>query len=140
MFLGEFVTQISDKNRIAIPKKIREKLNGKVILTRGYERCLLMVDFERWENLISEINKRPLLSLNVRDTKRFILGGATDVEYDSQGRFIIPDTLKNFANLMEEVTFVGVGEWIEIWSTQKWNEKLNVLSENVSDIADRLSA
>jgi MraZ protein len=138
MLIGEYFVQIGDKNRIAIPKKIRESFNGKVILTRGYERCLILVDSQRWDNLISQINVRPLLSLSVRDTKRFIIGGAVEVEYDQQGRFVLPEPLKRFASLEEKLVILGVGEWVEIWSEERWLTKLEDLSQNVSDIADRL--
>jgi len=139
MFIGEYGTQLGEKNRLAIPKKLRDQLNGQVILTRGYERCLIMVDSERWDALISEVNSRPLLSLNVRDTKRYLIGGAVEVEYDNQGRFGIPESLKDFGSIQEKVIFLGVGEWIEIWDEDRWKTKLDDLSKNVSDIAERLS-
>jgi MraZ protein len=140
MLIGEYHTQIGDKNRIALPKKLREQLEGKVIITRGYEKCLILVDNRRWETVINEIDKRPLLALNVRDTKRFLLGGATEIEYDSQGRFVIPESLKTFADIAEKIVFLGIGQWIEIWSEEKWNSKLEDLSSKVADIAERLGS
>jgi MraZ protein len=139
MLIGEYSIQIGDKNRVALPKKLRDELKGEIIMTRGYEKCLIMVDKVRWMDLISEINKNPLLNLNVRDTKRYLIGGAVEVEYDNQGRFVIPESLKEFSEIRDKVTFIGVGEWIEIWDESKWINKLKDLSENVSDIADRLS-
>lgn len=138
MFLGEYQQQLGDKNRVAIPKKLRDLFEGRAILTRGYEKCLILVDQKRWDFLVKDINKNPLLSLDVRDTKRFLLGGAIDVEYDSQGRFVLPEALKAFAKIEDKVTFLGVGEWIEVWSTDRWLEKLENLSNNVADIAERL--
>lgn len=139
MLIGEYSTVIGDKNRIAIPKKLRDSLTGKVFVTRGYEQCLIMVDTQRWQGLIEEINKSPLLSLSVRDTKRFIVGGAVEVEYDSLGRFVIPEGLKTFATINQKIVFLGVGEWVEIWSEERWLDKLNNLTDNVADLAERLS-
>ena len=110
MFIGEYSTQLGDKNRLAIPKKLREQLNGSVTITRGYERCLIMVDSDRWEKLLDQINTRPLLSLNVRDTKRFLIGGAVEIEHDAQGRFVLPESLKAFGNIIDKIVFIGVGE------------------------------
>jgi MraZ protein len=138
MLIGEYYTQLGEKNRIAIPKKLRDELSGKVYITRGYEQCLLVLDSKRWKALMDEINKRPLLSLNVRDTKRFILGGAVEIEYDTQGRFVLPESLKSFAGIEEKIVFLGVGEWSEVWSEEKWKTKLELLRENVSDLAERL--
>jgi MraZ protein len=140
MLIGEYHTQIGDKNRIALPKKLREQLEGKVIITRGYEKCLILIDNKRWDTVIGEIDKRPLLALNVRDTKRFLLGGATEIEYDNQGRFVIPEPLKTFSDITEKVVFLGIGQWIEIWSEEKWNAKLEDLSSKVADIAERLGS
>lgn len=139
MFLGEYHTQIGDKNRIAIPKKLRDELDGKAIITRGYERSLLLVDVARWANLIDVINKKPLLSMNVRDTKRYLLGGAIEFDYDNQGRFVLQEELIKFAKLEEDIVFLGVGEWIEVWSKEIWNNRLEVLANRAGEIADRLS-
>jgi len=139
MLIGEFPALVGDKNRIALPKRLRDQFKGKIFITRGYEKCLLILDSQRWEGFMSEIDKRPLLSLDVRDTKRFILGGANEIEYDTQGRFVIPETLKIFADIQEKIIFIGVGEWVEVWSENKWRDKLDKLSENVSDIANRLN-
>ncbi len=138
MLVGEYSTQVGEKNRVAIPKKLRDQLNGQIIITRGYERCLIIVDTKRWDALISEVNSRPLLSLNVRDTKRYLIGGAVEVEYDSQGRFVLPESLKDFGSIEDKVVFLGVGEWIELWNEDRWKTKLEDLSKNVSDIAERL--
>jgi MraZ protein len=139
MLIGEYSTVIGDKNRVAIPKKLRESFAGKVFVTRGYEQCLIMVDVQRWDSLIQEINKSPLLSLGVRDTKRFIVGGAVEIEYDSLGRFVMPESLKTFATINQKIVFLGVGEWVEIWSEEKWLAKLESLTNNVADLAERLN-
>ena len=67
------------------------------------------------------------------------MGGATELELDNQGRFVLPEPLKGFAGLNKTVIFLGVGEWIEIWDFEKWESKLKKLSLEVTDIADRLS-
>ena len=139
MFIGEYSVQLGEKNRLAIPKKLRESLEGKIYLTRGYERCLILVDSSRWEILVREINKNPLLSLSVRDTKRYLIGGAVELEVDTQGRFVLPESLKDFSGINGKSIFLGVGEWIELWGEERWNEKLDELSKDVSDLADKLS-
>ncbi len=139
MFIGEYNAVLGEKNRLAIPKRLRDEMKGKSVITRGYEKCLIMFDEKRFIDFMSELNKVPLLKLDLRDTKRFILGGAQEVEFDAQGRFVLSENLKNFADIQEKVVFLGVGEWIEIWDESKWQSKLSYLAENVSDIADRLT-
>lgn len=138
MLLGEYISPLGEKNRIALPKRLRGSLAGELIITRGYERSLIIVDKPRWHILLEEINKHSLLNLSVRDTKRFLLGGGFEVIPDRQGRFVIPEALIGYAHIENSITFVGVGEWLEIWSTERWQEKLAYLAENSADIADRL--
>ncbi len=139
MLIGNFTTNIGDKNRITLPRQLQRQLEGSLILTRGYEQSLLLVDRSRWEYLISEINTKPLLNMSVRDTKRFLIGGAFEIEPDKQGRFVIPDTLLDYSKIETQIAIVGVGEWLEIWSADRWEEKLHYLAQNSADIADRLS-
>jgi MraZ protein len=77
--------------------------------------------------------------MSVRDTKRYLLGGATEIELDKQGRFVIPDYLMSHAKIETEIVFLGVGEWVELWSKAQWDAKSELLSRNASDIAERLA-
>lgn len=138
MYIGEFKTQLAEKNRVAVPKKLRELLEQKIYVTRGYEHCLLLMDEHHWEKLILSINTNPLLKMDVRDTKRYLLGGAFEIELDKQGRFVLPDSLKTFASIDLQVTFLGVGEWIEIWSENEWDNRLDNLKKEAGEIAERL--
>ncbi|BCX14192.1 MAG: division/cell wall cluster transcriptional repressor MraZ [Candidatus Dojkabacteria bacterium] len=139
MYLGEYRTQLSEKNRVALPKNLRKELDNEVILTRGYEKCILMLDKKHWDGLLQKINQNPLLKMDVRDTKRYLIGGAFEVELDKQGRFVIPDSLRLFSGIEDKIVFLGVGEWIEVWDEASWDAKLENLTNNASEIADRLS-
>ncbi len=139
MLIGEYESRIGEKNRMAVPKKFREELSEKLIVTRGYEECLILVDEARWRDLIKSIEVRPLLNASVRDIKRYLVGGAFEVELDNQGRFVVSSLLKDFASLKDSVVFVGIENWVEIWSKDKWIEKIDSLNKNVTDLADRLA-
>jgi MraZ protein len=141
MFTGEFSSPLGDKNRIALPKKLRDASQGEqFMLTRGYEGCVLFLDMPNWEKLLNAVNVKPLLNMSVRDTKRFLLGAATSITLDAQGRFILPESLITYAHIDKTVTFLGVGEWVEIWDTAKWQERLSYLTAQSAEIADRLNS
>ena len=139
MLIGEFETRLTDKNRLAIPKKIRDEMKEGLIIARGYEGCLILLDNKRWKLLETVISKEPILNLSIRDTKRFLLGGASELELDNQGRFVLANNLKDYAEINEEIVFIGLIDWVEIWNKDKWQEKLKELSKNASDIADKLT-
>lgn len=138
LLIGEYKVAVGDKNRIALPKKIRQILGEKVIITRGYEGCALLLNSELWQKLRSRIDQESLFKLTVRDTKRFLLGGATEIELDSQGRFVMPEYLAAHVALEQEIVFIGMGDWVEIWSQARWQEKVSYLISSAADIADKL--
>lgn len=138
MLIGEYEGKLTDKNRLAIPKKFREEMLEGLILSRGYEGCLILLDKQRWANFENLINQKSVLSLSLRDTKRFIMGGAYELELDNQGRFVLPNNLKTFADIENEVVFVGIKDWVEVWAQARWNTKLNDLIKTAPDIAEQL--
>lgn len=138
MLIGEYSVAIGDKNRIALPKKLRSQLTDDLIITRGYDGCALILDRKRWQNLISEIGTGALFRMNARDTRRYLLGGASQIELDKQGRFVIPAYILEHTDSASEVVILGVGDWVELWGAERWAEKADYLSKNASDIAERL--
>ncbi len=128
-----------NKNRIALPKNLKEQLNKELVITRGYEGCLILVDVDKWRKLIKLVEKKPLTNQDVRNTKRFLVGGANLINLDSQGRFVIPAMLVDYGKLKENVVFVGIENWIEIWNEDIWKAKIDEITKTASDIADRLS-
>ena len=110
-----------------------------LIISRGYEGCLILLDNLRFAKLETVINKEPILNLSIRDTKRFLLGGASEIDLDAQGRFVLADNLREYAQIREDVVFIGIIDWVEIWDKEKWQAKLQDLSKHASDLADKLS-
>ncbi|KXK27408.1 MAG: Protein MraZ [candidate division WS6 bacterium OLB20] len=138
MLIGEYEGKITEKNRLAVPARVRSEFKSGLIVSRGYEGCLLLLDGTRWKQLIEVVTAKPLLQMSIRDTMRFLVGGAHQVELDAQGRFVIPSSLKDYAELDQDVVFVSVLDWVEIWDRQRWLTKLSDLAGSASDIAERL--
>jgi len=138
MLIGEFSNKVGEKNRIALPKKFREILGEKVIVTRGYEDCIIVVNEKQWDKLLSIFDDKPFTNSPVRDTRRFLIGGASEVSYDKQGRFVIPANLKEFAGIDNEVVFVGLVDWVEIWDRKRWEKRMDVIKPSADKIAEKL--
>jgi len=139
MLIGEYTGKIGKKKRISLPTKFREELGNDVILTRGYEDALIIVNKKLWKNIASEVINGSFIDKNIRDTSRFLVGGAKEIELDSQGRFVIPTPLFEHAGLKSEVVFIGLANWVEIWDKNKWEERVEYLKENSDKIAKELS-
>lgn len=139
MLIGEYNSKVGEKNRISLPIKFREELGEEIILTRGYEDALIIVNKELWKNIASEVINGSFIDKNIRDTSRFLVGGAKEVQLDSQGRFVIPKPLFDHGGLQTEIVFIGLINWIELWDKQRWEERVNYLKENSDQIAQQLS-
>lgn len=139
MLIGEFRNKLADGFRVAFPKKFREDLGERLIIARGYEGCLIAVSPQAWSQLISDAATGPFVSQSVRDTSRFLLGSAAEIELDEQGRFVVPENLREAAGIKDEITFLGLGRWVEIWDQALWTERKKYISEHGSEIAEKLS-
>ena len=139
MLIGQFSGKISKKGRTAVPKKFRTVLGQKIIVTQGYEKSLIVVSAHSWNEFVQETKQASLLFAPARETDRFLLGGAFEVELDEQGRFVIPAYLREYAGMEERIVFVGLGGRVEIWSHKHWSEYQRYLEKNIEEIAKQLS-
>jgi MraZ protein len=147
MLVGLQTSKIGSKRRVAFPKKFRKALGDKLIVTRGYEGCLVIVDEKRWNEITKDVAGGTFLDSKVRESGRFLLAGAHEVDLDDQGRFVIPDDLFRYAELDDPdrtAMFLGLGNWIEIWSKEKWEQHEDFIRTNgekiVQQLADKLDS
>lgn len=123
-----------------MPKKIRQELGDEMVIAKWYENCLVLVSSENWQKLIRRLTgERGLITSPVRDIDRFIFGSAFEVELDSQGRFVLPEDLINYAEIASEVVFVGLGDRVEVWPAKKWKELEEDAEEKASESIDELA-
>ena len=138
MLMGEFHHTIDEKGRIIIPSKFREELGNNFIITRGLEECLFIYSMENWNKITSKLNSLPFTKRDARSFTRFFLSGATAAEFDKQGRLNITSPLVSYAELKKECVIIGVGDRLEIWSSEKWNNFYEENKENLSNIAENI--
>lgn len=139
MLLGQYEGKIDNKNRLAMPKKIREMLGHKLIITKGYENSLIIVSEEGWKALLEGTEGRPFIQSETRETQRFLLGGASFVELDDKGRFVMPSYLRTFAKIKDEVVFLGLSRYVEVWDKSRWEEHSQNLEDNIDRISKKLT-
>lgn len=134
MLIGQYTSRLTDKNRISVPKRIRDELGNELIIAKWYEGCLVMVSRQGWLELVKRlVGGQKLITSPVRDIDRFIFGSAFEAGIDSQGRFVLPEELRLYADVKSEVTFIGLGERVEVWSIERWRE----LEENAEKKANQ---
>ena len=127
MLMGEYHNNLDVKGRIVIPFKFREELGDEIVLTRGLDGSLFIYSLTTWSSLTEKLTTLSFTEKDSRNFIRFLLSGAVTLEFDKQGRIVIPNYLKDYAALEKEVVIVGVLNRVEIWSLSNWN---NFMSEN----------
>ena len=139
MLIGQYRTKVSPKGRLAFPKRFREVLGDNLVVTVGYENSLMVVSAKDWKSLIESTENQPVILNSARDTNRFLLGEATEIDLDEQGRCVLPGYLRAHAKIGEEAIFLGLNKYVEIWDKQVWEEYQKYLKENIDKIAEKLS-
>ena len=142
MLVGLYKSKLGSKRRVSFPKKFRKTLGDKLIVTRGYEGCLVVVDSSRWSEITKDVVGGTFLDRKVRESGRFLLAGAHEVELDDQGRFVLPEDLYEYANLSKSekvAIFLGLGNWVEIWSSKQWRDHEEYIRKNGENIVQELA-
>lgn len=142
MFYGEYQHTIDRKGRLILPAKFREAAKNnyieKFFVTRGLDRCLFMFSEEEWKNYEAKLKAISFTKQQARTFNRLYFSGATEAVPDRQGRIIIPQYLKDFANIKKEVAIVGVSNRIELWSRTAWQDFYAHSSATFEEIAQNL--
>jgi len=138
MLIGQFRSKISPKGRVAFPKKFREELGDSLVVTVGYENSLMVVSAKEWQSLVEGTAGKSFIFDSSRDTNRFLLGEAREIGLDEQGRFVLPSYLREHAKMKEEVVFLGLSKYVEMWDKGVWGEYQKYLNENIGKIAEKL--
>ena len=137
MLIGEYEHSIDAKGRLSMPAKLKSEIGDKFVVTKGLEGCLFVYSLAEWQNFEEKLKSFPLTNKNARTLTRFFLAGATECEIDKQGRFLIPNNLREAATLEKEAVIIGVGTRLEIWIKDIWKK----CDDNISadEIAENMT-
>src|SRR3989344_1670684 len=127
MFIGEYTHNIDEKNRFSLPARFRKALGRKVVVTRGKDHCLFLYPSGTWLQISQEVKKLGHVETDPRFA-RFTFAGAAEVEIDSLGRILVPEFLREFADLPagrqglknSTIVITGVHDRVEIWNEKRW--------------------
>jgi MraZ protein len=138
VFMGEYQHSIDEKGRLTIPAKFREGLGQSFVVTRGLDQCLFVYPMDEWKALEERLKSLPFTKADARAFTRFFFSGATECEWDKQGRVNIPPTLREHAGIQKECVVIGVSNRVEIWSKEKWESYFEGAEDSFSEIAEKL--
>lgn len=133
MFLGEYTHNIDDKGRLTIPAKYRSDLAAGLVVTRGFDQNLVVYPLSGWQKLAERILRKPLSDQHVRQFRRLVFSGATDLTPDRQGRILVPAFLRDYAAITTEAVIVGMFDHLEVWNTEAWKTQRDLIDSHAGD-------
>lgn len=147
MFRGVNAINLDNKGRLAIPTRYRDELvrlaKGQMVITVDRDHSLLLYPLPEWEEIERKLVKLPSFNVQARRLQRLLIGHATEVELDGNGRILLPPLLREFAGLDKAVVMIGQGNKFEIWDEAKWNARRAewlTATENEGDLPDDLGS
>lgn len=142
MFYGEFIHSIDRKGRIILPAKFREVAKAhfieKFYVTRGLDKCLFVFSEEEWRTQENKFKALSFTKQQARTFNRLYFSGAVEITFDTQGRVLLPQYLKEYAGVRKDVVIVGVSNRIEIWAKDIWEEYYGNSRQSFEEIAEKL--
>jgi len=138
MFIGEYQHTIDEKGRMAVPTKFRKELERGAVVTRGLDNCLSLYTKKAWDDLAKKLQQLPISQSKSRAFARLMLAGAMDVTLDKQGRVMLPEYLRKYADLSKRVIVAGLLDRLELWDEAAWNRYKAATEKDSSEIAETL--
>ena len=139
MFLGQYQHSLDAKGRLIVPARFRDDLAEGGFVTRGFDRCLMVMTVDYFEAVYQRINSMNLADPATRELRRLFFANAYSITPDKIGRINLPQDLRRFAQIESDTTVAGQGEYFEIWLPSLWQTQMTTL-ENAEANIERFSA
>lgn len=128
MFLGEYQINFSGRGRVILPKKLREGISSdEIILSKGFEGCIWGFDKKLWGIEAEKQLEVSSLDEKARLLRRYLFSSSVMVDLDEQGRFVIPSSLLDYAQVRGMVVIIGAGDHFEIWNQSNWEKHIKLV-------------
>ncbi len=130
MFLGQYRHNLDSKDRLTVPARFRDLLDGGAYVLQGLDRNLMVHTETSFQAISRWVNNMSLTDPETRLLRRLIFSTADRVNVDKSGRILIPQFLRQYAHLDSAVILVGVGDYFEIWSPEFWDQQLAQMQDS----------
>ena len=140
-FTGEHECKLDAKGRLVLPARLKSVLpeasKKSIIIRKGFEPNLIIYSLHEFQNIYNRISSLNEFSSEQRKLKRKLFSSISQVDLDSNGRFLLPKGMIQHCNINKDVILVGMGNVIEMWSPSNYNKNLISNSEEFSKLAQK---
>ena len=138
MLIGNYHHTIEQKGRLAIPVDFRESLGDEPVITRGVDHCLYLLPFNSWSKTLDDLKPNFISPQKTRDIVRLLTHHASRVNFDSQGRILVPQVLRDLVGLQKKVLLAGSHSWVEIWDIETYKRYTKPLEDKLPQLVESL--
>ena len=140
-FTSEYESKLDVKGRLVLPSRIKAQLpeggSNELVMRRGFEQCLIIYPMVEFKKVFSKISGLSEFNEEYRKLQRNFFSGTATVELDSNGRFVIPRNMLNYAQLEKDLILVGMGNKVEVWNPSIYENHLIKDSSELSKLAEK---
>ena len=141
-FLGEYPVSVDAKGRLKIPtalkKQVNPAVNGRFVVNRGFEKCLVLYPYDEWEKVVARVNKLNTFKKEHRDFVRIFYRGATELVIDAADRLLIPKHLLEFGGIKSDALLAARNTVIEMWNEKIYQTQMKADSDQFAELAERV--
>lgn len=135
MLKGEYEYTLDDRGRLVMPPRFRGPMGERFVATRGFDGCVVLYPLLEWQRVEAKLAAEPLEN---RRLVRYLLGSAVECELDRQGRFLLPQPLRDHAAIQRDAVVVGLVNKVEVWSKERWHAYLQSTAEDEAALLEGL--
>jgi MraZ protein len=139
VFLGEYQHTLDAKGRVSLPRKFRDEIGARLVVSKGLERCLYVYAADGYRAFLDNLLSASDFDRNSRAVRRHFTAGASEVDIDGAGRVAVTPALREFAGLTKEIVVAGVADHLEIWDAAAWTAYESANAPTIEDAAEELS-
>ena len=147
MFRGQYEHTLDAKGRVSLPARFREELEqrdpesigDRIILTRTFQKCLVVYPFDQWADFEQKIRQLPQFDPSVQRLKRVYIAGAVECSLDSHGRILVPQAMRNDVDFERELVWVGQLDTIELWAKDRWRSAVDEALQDPQGLAEAMA-
>lgn len=140
--IGEFEISMDAKGRVMIPAGLKRQLpkeaNDKLVINRGFEKCLVLYPYNEWEVITTELNKLNLYMKDNRDFVRYFYRGATELSLDASSRVLLPKPLLDYAGIEKDAVLFAYSNRIEVWSKKLYHSQMDEEPRDFVKLAEQV--
>ncbi len=142
-YFGSYDVTVDDKGRIMIPVKLREEINadceGNLVMGQTFRaNCVSIYSNHEFKRIRDKLYRNRNSSVHYQDIMRTVVGTAQDCVMPKSGRILIPRQLRTFNSVHGDAVLIGMGNRIELWDLERWQEHHKAVNDSDTDAYDKV--